>query len=157
MDRPARVRYIMNTKEEARESAHSPALVAKSNFYAQNQLRFKELVDASVNETIVRLLGKDGSQSFFTHLRDESGIPRDMVAQRLDVLFLTLDHVFGVASRTVGVAIMRNLYRTLGLKFAENPDHNLSDHVEEALFDYVREITALSAPKTVRQRTETPR
>jgi len=69
------------------------------------------------------------------------------------MLFLTLDHVFGVSSRTVGRAIIRNLYRTLGLKFAETPNYDLSDYVEEALFDYVREIIALSEPERLARRT----
>jgi len=115
---------------------------------AEDKLSFKEIIDAAVNETIVGLLGNDASQSFFAHLSDERGIPRAMVAQRLDMLFLTLDHVFGVSSRTVGRAIIRSLYKTLGLKFAEIPKrYSLSDYVEEALFDYVREIIALSEPE----------
>jgi hypothetical protein len=134
----------LNTKEEARESTPSPPSVAKSHFHAENQLRFKELVNAAVNETIVGILGQDGSQSFFTHLRDGRGIPRDMVAQRLEILFVTLDQIFGIVGRTVGRAIIRNLYRSLGLKFAESPNYNLSDYLEEALFDYVREIIRLS-------------
>jgi hypothetical protein len=155
VDRPAHVRYILNTKEEARESAPSPLPVAKSHFHTENHQRFKELVNAAVNETIVGILGQQGSESFFTKLRDERGIPRDMVAQRLEMLFGTLDQIFGIGNRTVGRAIIRNLYRTLGLKFAENPDYDLSDYVEEALFDYVREIITLSEPKTVRERIGT--
>jgi hypothetical protein len=130
-----------------------PEPAEKRPFLAENKLSFKEIIDVAVNETIFGLLGKDASQSFFTHLSDERGIPRDMVAQRLDMLFLTMDHVFGVASRTVGRTIIRNLYRTLGLKFAENSNYILSDYVEEALFDYVREIIALSEPKRSASRT----
>jgi hypothetical protein len=105
----------------------------------------------------VGLLGQYGSQSFFTHLRDERGIPRNMVAQHLEMLFGTLDLIFGIASRTVGRAIMGNLYRSLGLKFAENPNYILSDYVEEALFDYVRDILSLSEPETIGKRTGTLR
>lgn len=100
---------------------------------------FREIVDAAIDETLVGLLGQDASQVFFTHLRDERGVPRDMVAQRLDIVFHTLDHAFGIAGRTVGKAIMRNLYRTLRLKFVENPNFNVSDYVQEALFEYLME------------------
>jgi hypothetical protein len=116
-------------------------------------LRFKELVNEAVNKTIVGILGQQGSESFFTKLREERGVPRDMVAQRLEMLFDTLDQIFGIGNRTVGRAIIRNLYKTLGLKYAENTNYNLSDYVEEALFDYVREIITLSEPKTVHERT----
>jgi hypothetical protein len=132
----------LDTKEEARESAPSP--VAKSPFDSENQLRFKELVNEAINETIFGLLGQDASQSFFIHLSDERGIPREMIAQRLDMLFFTLNQIFGVGSRTVGRAIVRNLYKSLGLRFAENPNWKLPDYLEEALFDYVRKIIRLS-------------
>ena len=115
---------------------------------------FRQVIGAAVNETIVGLLGVDVSESFFAHLRDEMGIPRDMIAQRLEMLFLSLDRIFGIGSRTVGRAIIKNLYRTLGLKFAENPSYNLSDYVEEALFDFVTEIVALSEPKLFLRKTE---
>jgi len=130
-----------------------PEPAEKRPFPVENKLSFKEIIGAAVNETILGLLGKDASQSFFTHLSNERGISRDMVAQRLDMLFLTMDHVFGVSSRTVGRAIIRNLYRTLGLKFAENPNYTLSDYVEEALFDYVREIITLSESEHSASRT----
>jgi hypothetical protein len=106
--------------------------------------RFKVLIDAAVSKTIADLLGRDASQSFFKYLSEEQGIPTDMVAQRLDVLFFTLDRAFGIGGRTVGKAIIRNLYTTLGLKFSENSNNNLSDYMEEALFEYVREIIKLS-------------
>jgi len=146
LDRPTRARYVMITKEEAKESAHSRS-DGKSCVHTENQLRFGELIDTTVSETIVGLLGQDASQVFFGHLRDQRGVPEDMVAQRLDMLFTTLDRVFGVASRTVGKIIVRYLCRNLSLKFPENSVYNLSDYVQEALIDYVRKIVLLFGPK----------
>jgi hypothetical protein len=139
----------LNTHESTKPT--EPA--ERRPFLAEDKLSFKEIIDAAVNETIFGLLGQDGAQSFFNHIRDERGIPRGMVAQRLDMLFLTLDQVFGVSSRTVGRAIIRNLYKTLGLKFAENSIYSLSDYVEEALFDYVGEVVTLSQPKRLQSGT----
>jgi hypothetical protein len=112
--------------------------------FAESRPRFKEVIDAAVSETIVELLGENASKSFFEYLRDKEGIPRDNVPQHLKTVFSTLQRLFGIAGRTIGRAIIRNLYKNLGLKLAENPSYHLTDYVEEALFDYVKEIILLS-------------
>lgn len=112
--------------------------------FAEDRSSFKEVVDAAVSETIVELLGENASKSFFEYLANKAGIPRDNVPQQLEMVFSTLQRLFGVAGRTIGKTIIRNLYKNLGLRFAENPSIHLSDHVEEALFDYVREIILLA-------------
>ena len=112
--------------------------------FAENRSSFKELIDAAVNETIVELLGENVSKPFFEYLRDVMGIPRDCVPQQLETVFSTMERLFGIAGRTIGRAIIRNLYKNLGLRFAENPSYHLTDYVEEALFDYVKQIILLS-------------
>ncbi|MGP8069388.1 MAG: hypothetical protein ACLP5V_05815 [Candidatus Bathyarchaeia archaeon] len=122
----------------------SPTQAKMNPRFAENRSSFKELIDAVVNETIVELLGKNASNAFFKYLRDERGIPRDNVPQQLKTVFSTLQRLFGIAGRTIGRAIIRNLFKDLGLRFAENPSYDLTDYVEEALFDYVKEIILLS-------------
>jgi hypothetical protein len=112
--------------------------------FAEDRASFKEIVDAAVSETIVELLGEEVSKSVFEYLADKVGIPRENVPQQLKMVFSTLQCLFGIAGRTIGRAIIRNLYKNLGLKFAENSNYHLSDYVEEALFDYVKEIILLS-------------
>jgi len=112
--------------------------------FAEDRSSFKEIVDAAVSQTIVELLGENVSKSFFEYLADKVGIPRDNVPQQLKMVFSTLERRFGIVGRTIGRAIIRNLYKNLGLRFAENLNYHLSDYVEEALFGYVKEIILLA-------------
>jgi hypothetical protein len=121
--------------------------------FADDRASFKEIVDAAVSETIVELLGENASKSFFEYLADKAGIPRENVPQQLKMVFSTLQCLFGIAGRTIGRAIIRNLYKNLGLKFAENSNYHLSDYVEEALFDYVKDIILLSTDNVKSQMT----
>lgn len=112
--------------------------------FAEDRANFKEIIDAVVNETIVELLGKSVLNAFFKYLSDQLGVPRDSVPQQLKIVFSTMERLFGIAGRTIGRTIIRNLYKNLSLRFAENPSYQLSDYVEEALFDYVKQIILLS-------------
>lgn len=102
------------------------------------------MVDAAVSETIVELLGENVSKPFFEYLADKMCIPRGNVPQQLKMVFSTLEGQFGIAGRTIGRAIIRNLYRNLGMRYAENPNYQLFDYVEDALFDYIKQIILLS-------------
>jgi predicted transcriptional regulator len=150
----------MGSKEdfEGAESGQKSSMQRKpTTRFSQN--KFAELVQAAVNASVVELLGEDGAESFFTYLRDERGIAKDAVAQRLDTLFSVLDRESGIRGRTVGRTIVRNLYNALGLKFDENRNYRLSDHVEEALFDYVRDhqsLTEISDASPTPSPTEAP-
>jgi hypothetical protein len=112
--------------------------------FAQDRASFKEIIDAAVRETIVELLGEEVSKSVFEYLTNKVGIPRDNVPQQLKTVFSTFQGLFGIAGRTIGKAIIKHLYKNLGLRFAENSNYDLSDYVEAALFDYVKEIILLS-------------
>jgi len=61
-------------------------------------------------------------------------VPVKLVPHQLKIVFSTIERLFDITRRTIGRTIIRNLYKNLGPRFAENPSYHLCGYVEDALF-----------------------
>ena len=71
--------------------------------------------------------------ALYAHLQTNHFISKDEIPYRLDILFTTLEKIFGVpSSATITKAIARKFYLKLGLEFTGNPSRTLLEYVDEA-------------------------
>jgi hypothetical protein len=94
---------------------------------------FNEEVKRAIDGAIFGLVGQGVLQSLYKHLKDHYDITPNDVPMRLDTLFETLEHVFGVTgARTIGKAIARRLYFRFNLQFVDAQNASLQDYLQQA-------------------------
>ena len=96
---------------------------------------FNHILVESIDETITALLSQEVSKAIFTHLDQGYSISKQQVPEQLELLFSTLESIFGTpSSKTISKAIAKRLYTKLGLTFPkhDSPSLTLIEYVGEA-------------------------
>jgi len=100
---------------------------------APTAVEFNEEVKRAIDGALFSLVGQGVLQSLYKHLEEHYDITPNEVPYRLDTLFKTLEHVFGVTgARTIGKAIARRLYFRFNLKFVDAQNSSLQDYLQQA-------------------------
>jgi hypothetical protein len=93
---------------------------------------FHEKLQATIDDTITRLLGESVHEILQEHLIKEYDLTPDKIPYRLDTFVEILDNVFGVAgSRTIGWAIAWDFSAKIGLRFVESANFRLQDYLAQ--------------------------
>ena len=78
-------------------------------------------------------MGQDVLAALYNHLKEHYDITPDEIPYRLDSVFETLEHTFGVqGARTLSRVIEKRLYFRLLLKFVATENYRLQDYLEQA-------------------------
>ena len=100
---------------------------------ARTLKEFNDEVRFAIDSAVFGLMGQGVLSSLYRHLKDQYDITPEKVPSRLDILFETLERIFGEAgARTIGKAIARRFYFRMGLKFMEAENLRLQDYLELA-------------------------
>jgi hypothetical protein len=94
---------------------------------------FNAEVKIAFDQAVLNILGEEVLGSLYMHLQNYRRISPDEVPYRLDSLFDTLQHTFGVAgARTLSRAIAKRIYLKFHLSFPDTPSYRLQDYIEQA-------------------------
>ena len=94
---------------------------------------FNSEVKRAIDGAIFGIVGQDVLRALYESLKRNYDITSDEIPYRLDTVFDTLEHTFGViGARTLSRAIAKRLYYSLNIPFTERENYRLQDYLEEA-------------------------
>ena len=94
---------------------------------------FNREAKRAIDGAIFGIVGQDVLRALYKHLKEHYDITPDEIPYRLDTVFETLEHTFGVrGARTLSRAIAKRLYFSLNLQFVETENYRLQDYFKQA-------------------------
>jgi hypothetical protein len=94
---------------------------------------FNAVFYEAIVEVMTELLGSQVLEALLNALEKFHNIHRDEIPYQLDTTYALLEQTFGIPSaRTIGMRIVKRLYKKLSIPFIEQPDHSVVDYVNLA-------------------------
>jgi len=106
---------------------------ASEQWVAHVTKEFNSEVKYAIDGAIFSLVGGGVLAALYKNLKEHYDITPDEIPYRLDSVFETLEHTFGVkGARTLSRVVARRLYFRLNLQFVEKENYRLQDYLEDA-------------------------
>ncbi len=113
--------------DDRSEKSDSPSLTL------EQAKEFNDEVKRAIDGAIYAIVGQDVLRSLRNHLKTHYDITPDEIPYRLDTLFETLEHTFGLSgARTLSRAIARRIYYRYNIDFIVKDGYKLQDYLEDA-------------------------
>jgi len=91
----------------------------------------KALVEA-IDESLLVMLGENGKEVVYFRLKHSYALGKEDIPFHPEIFVECLRKIFGSGAVAVEKAVIRNLYRRLGLKFTEKKNFDFFECLNEA-------------------------
>jgi hypothetical protein len=92
---------------------------------------FNQIVAESVHEAFDTILGPTASGPLVIHLQSYHGIADDEIPSHVEQLFNALNKSFGISGITLCKAIVKRMYKKVGVPFYEVGYRPMMEYVQE--------------------------
>ena len=90
-----------------------------------------DLLPKMVDETINHVFREAGTAVIYDYLENDFHLKREEIAEKPEVFSAGLERLMISAAQIIEKTVLKNLYRRVGLEFAEKKGYEFSDYVDE--------------------------
>jgi hypothetical protein len=90
-----------------------------------------DLLPKMVDETINHVFMEAGTAVIYDYLENDFHLKREEIAEKPEVFSAGLEKLMISAAQIIEKTVLKNLYRRVGLEFAEKKGYEFSDYVGE--------------------------
>jgi len=98
----------------------------------RRETEFRRLLLEVVDEGLVAVVGKPPAQAIYYHLERDLHLRRRDIPRKPEAFAQGLERLFGLGAPVLLRAILRKLYRRMGLNFEEKEGYAFADYVQQA-------------------------
>jgi len=89
------------------------------------------LLPRIADETLESVFKEDAAKIICAHIDHNCHLKLEEIAAKPEVFSSGLRRLLGSGARVIEILILKNLYRTVGLKFVEKKGYEFSDYIKE--------------------------
>jgi hypothetical protein len=87
----------------------------------------------AVDETLKQIFKEEGVKIIYDFFEKQSNLRIDDISKKPEVFTVSLENLMVSAAKVIELAILRNFYSKLGLKFEEKEGYEFYDYLKELL------------------------
>ena len=90
-----------------------------------------DLLPSAVDETMRQIFNEAGTKVIYDYLMNNHHLKLEEFAEKPEVFSAGLERLMVSAARVIEQMILKNLYRKIGLEYAEKEGYGFSDYIKE--------------------------